>query len=165
MILSDLKAEGLFNLLVERMNIFTDPQKPLTVEEGIYPVNGPDELSPVVITCNFALTYFIVNGEIEGSRVPTWLLIKNTDGLSVLTAWAAGKFGADSIAEFVKKCGIENKIKHRKLVIPGYLAGIKGELEEELPGWEIIVGPREASGIPAFLRKFSAEIKESLKAA
>lgn len=164
MILSDLKAEGLFNLLVERMNIFTDPQKPLTVEEGIYPVNGPDELSPVVITCNFALTYFIVNGEIEGSRVPTWLLIKNTDGLSVLTAWAAGKFGADSIAEFVKRCGIENKIKHRKLVIPGYLAGIKGELEEELPGWEIIVGPREASGIPAFLRKFSAEIKESLKA-
>ncbi|MFN3505211.1 MAG: acetyl-CoA decarbonylase/synthase complex subunit gamma [Caldimicrobium sp.] len=163
-ILSDLKAESLFNLLVERMNIFTDPQKPLVVEEGIYPVNGPDEYSPVVITCNFALTYFIVNGEIEGSRVPTWLLIKNTDGLSVLTAWAAGKFGADSIAEFVKKCGIENKIKHRKLEIPGYLAGIKGELEEELPGWEIIVGPREASGLPALLKKTYAELQELKKA-
>ncbi len=161
-ILSDLKAESLFNLLVERMNIFTDPQKPLVVEEGIYPVNGPDEMSPVIITCNFALTYFIVNGEVEGSRVPTWLLIKNTDGLSVLTAWAAGKFGADSIAEFIKKCGIEGKVKHRKLSIPGLLASIKGELEEELPDWEIIVGPREATGLPAFLRKVSAEIKEAV---
>lgn len=164
-ILSDLKAESLFNLLVERMNIFTDPQKPLVVEEGIYPVNGPDEYSPVIITCNFALTYFIVNGEVEGSRVPTWLLIKNTDGLSVLTAWAAGKFGADSIAEFVKKCGIEEKVKHRKISIPGYLAGIKGELEEELPGWEILVGPREASGLPAFLKRLSAELKETALAA
>lgn len=160
-ILSDLTPESLYNLTVERMNIYTDPQKPLVVEEGIYPVNGPDEYSPVVITCNFALTYFIVNGEIESSRVPTWLLIKNTDGLSVLTAWAAGKFGADSIAEFVKKCGIEEKIKHRKLEIPGYLAGIKGELEDELPGWEIIVGPREASGLPSALKKLYQEIRES----
>jgi|GEM_PF-6509 len=160
-LLSDLKAEALYNLMVEKMNIYTDPQKPLVVEEGIYPVNGPDEYSPVVITCNFALTYFIVNGEIESSRIPTWLLIKNTDGLSVLTAWAAGKFGADSIAEFVKKCGIEEKIKHRKLEIPGYLAGIKGELEDELPGWEIIVGPREASGLPSALKKLYQEIKES----
>ena len=160
-ILSNLTPESLYNLTVERMNIYTDPQKPLVVEEGIYPVNGPDEYSPVVITCNFALTYFIVNGEIESSRVPTWLLIKNTDGLSVLTAWAAGKFGADSIAEFVKKCGIEEKIKHRKLEIPGYLAGIKGELEDELPGWEIIVGPREASGLPSALKKLYQEIKES----
>jgi acetyl-CoA decarbonylase/synthase gamma subunit (EC 2.1.1.-) len=158
-ILSELSAGALFNLLVERMNIYTDPQKPLVVEEGIYPVNGPDEYSPVTITCNFALTYFLVNGEIEGSRVPTWLLIKDTDGLSVLTAWAAGKFGADTIAEFVKKCGIAEKVKHRKLAIPGLLASIKGELEEELPDWEIIVGPREASGLPAFLRQLQEEIK------
>ena len=162
-ILSDLKPEALFNLLVERMNIYTDPQKPLVVEEGIYPINGPDENSLVAITCNFALTYFIVNGEIEASRVPTWLLIKDTDGLSVLTAWAAGKFGADTIAPFIKKCGIEEKIKHRKLIIPGYLAGIKGELEEELPGWEIIVGPREASGIPAFFKNFTEELKKEKK--
>lgn len=163
-ILSDLRGDALFNLLVERMNIFTDPQKPLMVEEGIYPINNPDEYSPVLITCNFALTYFIVRGEVEGSRIPAWLLIKNTDGLSVLTAWAAGKFGADSIAEFVKRCGIEQKVKHRKLEIPGYLAGIKGELEEELPDWEIIVGPREASGLPALLKKLYAELQEMKKA-
>ncbi len=161
-ILSDLRAGAIFNLLVERMNIYTDPQKPLVVEEGIYPVNGPDENSPVVITCNFALTYFLVNGEIEGSRVPTWLLIKDTDGLSVLTAWAAGKFGADTIAEFVKKCGIADKVKHRKLSIPGLLASIKGELEDELPDWEILVGPREASGLPQFLRQLSKELKEKI---
>ncbi len=155
-ILSDFRGDLLFPLLVERMNIFTDPQRPLVVEEGIYPLNGPDENSPVLVTCNFALTYFIVSGEIEGSRVPSWLLIKDTEGLSVLTAWAAGKFGADTIAEFVKKCGIADKVKHRKLVIPGYLAGIKGELEEELPDWEIIIGPREASGLPAFLKEWEA---------
>jgi len=158
-LLSDLRGDILVNLLIERMNIYTDPQKPLTVEQGIYPVNGPDEYSPVIITCNFALTYFIVNGEVEGSRVPTWLLIKDTDGLSVLTAWAAGKFNPDNIAEFVKKCGIAEKVKHRKLVIPGYVAGIKGELEEELPDWEIVVGPREASGLPAFLKTLDKELK------
>jgi acetyl-CoA decarbonylase/synthase complex subunit gamma len=158
-ILSDLRAGALFNLLVEKLNIYTDPQKPLVVEEGIYPINGPNELSPVAITCNFALTYFLVNGEIEGSRVPTWLLIKDTDGLSVLTAWAAGKFGADTIAEFVKKSGITEKVKHRKLIIPGLLATIKGELEEELPDWEIIVGPREASRLPTFLRQIQEKIK------
>jgi len=159
-IMSDLRPDILLNLLIEKMNIFTDPQKPLTVEEGIYPVNGPDEYSPVIITCNFALTYFIVNGEVEGSRVPTWLLIKDTDGLSVLTAWAAGKFNADNIAEFVKKCGIADKVKHRKLAIPGYVGGMKGELEEELPDWEILVGPREASGLPAFLKKLAKELRE-----
>ncbi len=155
-ILSDFRGDLLYPLMVERMNIFTDPQRPLVVEEGIYPINGPDEESPVCVTCNFALTYFIVSGEIEGSRVPTWLLIKDTEGLSVLTAWAAGKFGADTIAEFVKKCGIAEKVKHRKLVIPGYLAGIKGELEEELPDWEIVIGPREASGLPSFLKEWKA---------
>ncbi len=155
-VLSDFRGDLLFPLLVERMNIFTDPQRPLVVEEGIYPLNGPDENAPVLVTCNFALTYFIVSGEIEGSRVPSWLLIKDTEGLSVLTAWAAGKFGADTIAEFVKKCGIAEKVKHRKLIIPGYLAGIKGELEEELPDWEIIIGPREASGLPAFLKEWKA---------
>ncbi|PMP97472.1 MAG: hypothetical protein C0169_02980, partial [Thermodesulfobacterium geofontis] len=162
-ILSDLKPEVLFNLLIERMNIYTDPQKPLVVEEGIYPINGPDENALVAITCNFALTYFIVSGEIEASRVPTWLLVQDTEGLSVLTAWAAGKFGADTIAPFVKRCGIQEKVKHRKLIIPGYLAGIKGELEEELPDWEIIVGPREASGIPTFFKKIYEELKSNGK--
>jgi acetyl-CoA decarbonylase/synthase complex subunit gamma len=151
-ILSDLQGETLFPLLLERLNIFTDPQRPMVVEEGIYPVNGPDANSPVIITCNFSLTYFIVSGEIESSKVPSWLLIKDTEGLSVLTAWAAGKFGADLIAQFIKKNGIEDKVKHRELLIPGYLATIKGELEEELPEWTITIGPREAGHLPAFLK-------------
>ncbi len=104
------------------MNIFTDPQRPMATSEGIYEIGGPNENSPVLITSNFSLTYFIVSGEIEGSRVPSWLLVKDTEGLSVMTAWAAGKFGADLIAPFVKKCGIADKVKHRKLIIPGYAA-------------------------------------------
>jgi acetyl-CoA decarbonylase/synthase complex subunit gamma len=158
-LLSDLKPELLFPLLLERFNLYSDPQKPLVVDEGIYPINGPDEYSPVVVTCNFALTYFIVSGEIEGSRVPCWVLIKDTDGLSVLTAWAAGKFNADNIAEFVKKTGIAEKIKHRTLMIPGYVAIIKGELEEELGGWEVVIGPREANGLPVALRELAKRLK------
>ena len=153
-VLSDLQGDILFPLLLEQLNIFTDPQRPMVVEEDIYPINGPDENAPVLITCNFSLTYFIVSGEIEGANVPSWLLIKDTEGLSVLTAWAAGKFGADLIAVFMKKAGIEDKVKHRELIIPGYLASMKGELEEELPGWTITIGPREAGHLPAFLKEW-----------
>ncbi|MFU8819697.1 MAG: acetyl-CoA decarbonylase/synthase complex subunit gamma [Desulfurivibrio sp.] len=155
-VLADLQGDTLFPLLLERLNIFTDPQRPMVVQEDLYPVNGPDENAPVLITCNFSLTYFIVSGEIEGSKVPSWLLIKDTEGLSVLTAWAAGKFGADMIAQFIKKSGILDKVKHRDLIIPGYLASLKGELEEELPEWKIIIGPREAGHLPAFLKEWKA---------
>ena len=151
-VLSDFDGAGLFPLLLERMNIFTDPQRPMATSEGIYEIGGPDEDSPVLITSNFSLSYFIVSGEVETSRVPCWLLVKDTEGLSVLTAWAAGKFVPDEIAAFVQKCGIADKVKHRKLVIPGYAAQISGELEEELPDWEIIIGPREAAHIPGFLK-------------
>jgi len=153
-VLSDIQGETLFPLLLEQLNIFTDPQRPMVVQEDIYPVGGPGEDSPVLITCNFSLTYFIVSGEIEGSKVPSWLLIKDTEGLSVLTAWAAGKFGADLIAQFVNKSGIADKVKHRELIIPGYLATIKGELEEELPEWTITIGPREAGHLPSFLKEW-----------
>ncbi|MCI5167859.1 MAG: acetyl-CoA decarbonylase/synthase complex subunit gamma, partial [Candidatus Electrothrix sp. GM3_4] len=153
-VFSDLQGDILFPLLLEQLNLFTDPQRPMVVAEDIYPVTGPDENSPVLITCNFSLTYFIVSGEIEGSKVPSWLLIKDTEGLSVLTAWAAGKFGADLIAMFVNKSGILDKVKHRELIIPGYLATIKGELEEELPDWTITIGPREAGHLPAFLKEW-----------
>uniref|UniRef100_UPI004056EFB6 acetyl-CoA decarbonylase/synthase complex subunit gamma n=1 Tax=Candidatus Electronema sp. TaxID=2698783 RepID=UPI004056EFB6 len=153
-VFSDIQGDVLFPLLLEQLNIFTDPQRPMVVAEDIYPITGPDENSPVLITCNFSLTYFIVSGEIEGSKVPSWLLIKDTEGLSVLTAWAAGKFGADLIAAFVKKSGIADKVKHRELIIPGYLATIKGELEEELPDWTITIGPREAGHLPAFLKEW-----------
>ena len=151
-VMSDFAGESLFPLLLERLNIFTDPQRPMMVTEGIYPVNNPDENSRVLVTTNFALTYFIVSGEIEASKVPTWLLIKDSEGLSVLTAWAAGKFAGDDVGMFVKKSGITDKIKHQELVIPGYAASIVGDVEEELPGWTITVGPREAAHIPGFLR-------------
>jgi acetyl-CoA decarbonylase/synthase complex subunit gamma len=151
-VLSNLQGEALFPLLLERLNIYTDPQRPMTTQEGIYPVNNPDADSPVMVTCNFSLTYFIVTGEIETSRVPAWLCVMDTEGLSVMTAWAAGKFVGDAVGTFIKKCGVAEKINHKKLIIPGYAAGILGDLEEELPGWEIVVGPREAAHIPAFLR-------------
>jgi len=151
-VLSDFQGESLFPLLVERLNIYTDPQRPLATNEGIYEIGGPGENSPVLITSNFSLTYFIVSGEIEASKVPSYLLVKDTEGLSVMTSWAAGKFVADTIAPFVKKCGIGDMVKHHKLVIPGYAAVERGGLEEELPGWEILVGPREGAHIPAYLR-------------
>jgi acetyl-CoA decarbonylase/synthase complex subunit gamma len=151
-VLSTFNAEGLFPLLLERLNIFTDPQRPMTVKEGIYEIGNPDENSPVLITTNFALTYFIVSGEIEASRIPSWLLIKDSEGLSVMTAWAAGKFAGDDVGAFVKKCGIADKVKHTELIIPGYAAAIAGDVEEELPGWTITIGPREAAHIPGFLK-------------
>jgi len=151
-VLSDFIGESLFPLLLERLNIYTDPQRPMTVTEGIYEINNPDENSPVLVTTNFALTYFIVSGEIEGSRVPSWLLIKDSEGLSVMTAWAAGKFAGDDVGVFVKKSGIADKVKHQELIIPGYAAAIAGDVEEELPGWTITVGPREAAHIPGFLK-------------
>ncbi|RKY02792.1 acetyl-CoA decarbonylase/synthase complex subunit gamma [Candidatus Poribacteria bacterium] len=153
LVLSDFEGHVLFPLLVERLNIYTDPQRPMSVTEGIYEIGRPDENSPVLITTNFSLTYFIVSGEIENSRMPAYLLVKDTEGLSVLTAWAADKFVAETIAPFVKKCGIEEKVKHRKIIIPGYVARIAGELEDELGDWEVLVGPREASNIPAYLRE------------
>jgi len=151
-VLSDLRGEGLMPLLLERLNLYTDPQRPMATKEGIYEINNPDENSPVLVTSNFALTYFIVSGEIEASRMPAWLLVQDTEGLSVLTAWAADKFVAQTIAPFVKKSGITDRIKHNNLVIPGYAVQISGELEEELSGWKIITGPREAAHIPAFLK-------------
>jgi acetyl-CoA decarbonylase/synthase complex subunit gamma len=151
-VMSELTTEVIFPLLLERLNIFTDPQRPMTVTEGIFEIGNPDENSPVLVTTNFALTYFIVSGEIEASKVPAWLLIKDSEGLSVLTAWAAGKFGGDDVGAFVKKSGIMDKVKHTELIIPGYAAAIAGDVEEELPGWTITVGPREAAHIAGFLK-------------
>lgn len=151
-VMSDLQGEALFPLTVERMNIYTDPQRPLATTAGIYEIGGPNENSPVLITSNFSLTYFIVSGEVENSKVPSWLLVMDTEGLSVMTAWAAGKFVADAIGPFVKKSGIAEKVTHRKLIIPGYAAVEAGGLEEELSGWQILVGPRDGAHIPAYLK-------------
>jgi acetyl-CoA decarbonylase/synthase, CODH/ACS complex subunit gamma len=154
-ILSDLNGETLFPLLLERLNVYTDPQRPMTVIEGIYPIGDPAADSPVLVTTNFALTYFIVSGEIEGSRVPSWLLVKDSEGLSVMTAWAAGKFAGDEVGMFVKKSGIADKVQKKELIIPGYAAAIAGDMEEELPDWKIIVGPREAAHIPPFIKNLA----------
>jgi acetyl-CoA decarbonylase/synthase, CODH/ACS complex subunit gamma len=152
-VLSDFRGESVFPLLVARLNIFTDPQRPMMMQQGIYPIGNPTEDSPVLITTNFALTYFIVSGEIESSRVPSWLMVMDTEGLSVLTAWAAGKFVGDAIGQFVKKSGITEKVKHRKIVIPGFVAAVSGDLEEELgPDWEVKIGPREAAHLAPFLK-------------
>jgi acetyl-CoA decarbonylase/synthase complex subunit gamma len=151
-ILDHLEAAAVYALLTLRQNVYTDPQKPIQVEPKLYEVGsaGPD--SPVLITTNFSLTYFSVSGEVEGAGVPAWLLVADSDGQSVLTAWAAGKFDAEKIAKTVKDSGIESRISHKKLVIPGHVAGLSGEVEEELPGWQIMVGPRDAVDIPNYLK-------------
>jgi len=143
-----------YPLLTLRLNIYTDPQKPIQVTPGLYDISNPTPESPLLVTTNFSLTYFSVAGEIEGSGLPAWLLVTDSEGMSVLTAWAAGKFDAEKIAKSVKAMNVPDKIKHRKIVIPGFVSTISGELEEELPGWEILVGPREAIGIPAYLKQW-----------
>jgi acetyl-CoA decarbonylase/synthase complex subunit gamma len=142
----------IYPLLTLRQNIYTDPQKPIQVTPGLYEINGPQPDSPLLVTTNFSLTYFSVAGEVEGSGKPTWLLIVDSEGMSVLTGWAAGKFDAAKIAKSVQQFNVPSKISHKKLVIPGLVATLSGELEEELPGWEIRVGPREAIDIAAYLK-------------
>ncbi|MDR0596868.1 MAG: acetyl-CoA decarbonylase/synthase complex subunit gamma [Clostridiales Family XIII bacterium] len=151
--MSYAQALPLFGL---RQNIYTDPQKPMTVETGNYPLNGADENSVCAVTVDFALTYFIVSGEIERSGIPVNLIIPDAGGYSVLTAWSAGKFSAGSIAAFIKEADIESKVKNRNLLIPGKVAVLKGELEENLPGWNIIVSPGEATSLVKFLKELDA---------
>ncbi|MFH1860021.1 MAG: acetyl-CoA decarbonylase/synthase complex subunit gamma [bacterium] len=156
-ILSTLDPHYTYPLFCLRMNIYTDPQRPMTMEEKVYEFNNPDKDSPILVTTNFSLTYFLVTGEIESSRKPVWLAIQNTEGLSVLTAWSAGKFNAESIAKFIKSSGIIEKVSHRNIVIPGYVAELSGDLEEELGhGWKVTVGPREAPALPGFLKQWQA---------
>lgn len=153
-IMRDIPGHSLFPLLLERLNIYTDPQRPMKTDEGIYGINDPGPEAPILVTCNFSLTYFIISGEIETSRVPTWLFVKDTEGLSVLTAWAAGKFSGDDIGLALKKTGVGEKLNKRDVVIPGLAAVISGDLEEELGSdWNIKIGPREGGIIPSFLRQ------------
>jgi acetyl-CoA decarbonylase/synthase complex subunit gamma len=151
-VLSGFDPALVYPLLVLRANLFTDPQKPIQVEPGIYPINKPSADDPVMVTTNFSITYFAVANEVESSGIPGWLLVADAEGMSVLTAWAAGKFDAEKIAKTVKGTGIAEKVSHRKVVIPGHVAVLLGELEEELPGWEIKVGPREAVDLPRYLK-------------
>jgi acetyl-CoA decarbonylase/synthase, CODH/ACS complex subunit gamma len=152
-VLDHFSPEALYPLLVLRENIYTDPQKPIQVQPGLYEINNPTPEDPLLVTTNFSITYFSVANEVEGSGLPAWLLVTDAEGMSVLTAWAAGKFDAERIAKDVKQFGVADKISRRRLIIPGHVSVISGEVEEELPNWEVRVGPREAVDLPAFLKQ------------
>lgn len=139
-------------LITLRLNIYTDPQKPIAVESKIYEIGNVDNSSPVYVTTNFSLTYFCLAGDVESSRVPGYILPVDTDGVSVMTGWAAGKFTPEKISEMLQESGISDKVEHRKVIIPGGVAVLSGKLQE-LSGWEVIVGPRESAGIPTFLKQ------------
>jgi acetyl-CoA decarbonylase/synthase, CODH/ACS complex subunit gamma len=151
-VLPEFNKAQLATLMALRQNIYTDPQKPIQVEPKIYPVGEPDENSPVFITTNFSLTYFIVSGEIENSGISAWLLVPECEGMSVLTAWAAGKFSGATIGKFAREIELEDKVATREIIIPGYVAQISGELEESMPGWKVIVGPQEAGDLESFVK-------------
>lgn len=151
-VLPDFDASQLVALMTLRLNIYTDPQKPIQVEPKVYAIGEPDRNSPVFVTTNFSLTYFIVSGEIENSGISAWLVIPECEGLSVLTAWAAGKFSGSQIAKFIKEVDLESMVDTREIIIPGFVAQISGELEESLPGWKILVGPQEANDLEGFIK-------------
>jgi acetyl-CoA decarbonylase/synthase complex subunit gamma len=151
-VLLDAAAKSeLLPLCALRQNLFSDPQVPAQVEPGVFAIGdaGPD--SPVYCTTNFSLTYYTVEGELSGAKIPAWLIATPTDGTSVLTAWAAGKFTADKIAEFIGEIDLASKVNHKKLVIPGYVAVLKAPIEEK-SGWTVMVAPNEAAGLPAYAK-------------
>ncbi len=152
-VLGDFSPEKVYPLLVLRENIYTDPQKPIQVQPGLYEINGPKPESPLLVTTNFSITYFSVANEVEASGLPAWLMVADAEGMSVLTAWAAGKFDAERIAKSIKAFNVESKVSRKRIVLPGHVAVLSGELEGELPGWEIKVGPREAVDLPAFMKQ------------
>jgi acetyl-CoA decarbonylase/synthase complex subunit gamma len=152
-VLDHFTAELAYALLVLRQNIYTDPQKPIQVQPGLYEINNPTAESPVLVTTNFSITYFSVANEVESSGLPAWLLVTDAEGMSVLTAWAAGKFDSERIAKSVHTFNVADKISQKRVVLPGHVAVLSGELEGDLPGWEIRVGPREAVDIPKFMKQ------------
>jgi acetyl-CoA decarbonylase/synthase complex subunit gamma len=152
-VLDTFTPELAYALLVLRENIYTDPQKPIQVQPGVYEINNPTADAPALVTTNFSITYFSVANEVEGSGLPAWLVVTDAEGMSVLTAWAAGKFDAERIAKAVKEFDVASKINKKRIVLPGHVAVLSGELEEELAGWEIRVGPREAVDLPAFMKQ------------
>ncbi len=145
-------APSLLALLTIRMNIYTDPQKPVQVEPKLYAIGQPNEHSPVLFTTNFSLTYYTVQADVEASRVPAYILCVDTEGTSVLTAYSGDKLNEKIVHNAMKKANLESVVKHRRLIIPGYVAEMSGALEEE-SGWEVVVGPRESSVIPKFLQE------------
>ena len=152
-VMEDMSYARALPLYGLRQNIFTDPQKPMKVEAKIYPINGADENSPCVLTVDFALTYFLVAGELERSGKPVNLIVTDASGMSVLTAWAAGKLSASSVKKTLEELDVENRIRNRTLIIPGKVAVLKGEIQEKLPGWNVVVGPQEAAQLPKYMKE------------
>jgi len=150
-LLKGIESWQVLSLLTLRQNIYTDPQKPLQIEPKLYPVGQVSDKSPVLVTTNFSLTYYTVLGEVEASKVPSYIISVDTEGMSVLTGWAAEKFTPEKIADSINKFGVKDAVSHTRLIIPGYVAVISGDLEDK-SGWQVMVGPKEASGIPSFLK-------------
>lgn len=155
-IVKNFSREFVFPLLVARQDIYADPQKPVQVEPKVYEIGKVGKNSPVLVTTNFSITYFTVAGEVESSKVPAYIVCCDAEGMSVLTAWAAEKFTPEKIVETFKKVGIEKIVSHKKVTIPGYVAVMSSKLEDVLSGWEISVGPREASGLTNYLRNWKS---------
>ena len=162
-VMEDMSYAQALPLYGLRQNIFTDPQKPMKVESKIYPINGADENSPCVLTVDFALTYFLVAGELERSGKPVNLIVTDASGMSVLTAWAAGKLSTSSVKKTLEELDVENRIRNRILIIPGKVAVLKGEIQEKLPGWNVVVGPQEAAQLPKYMKE--KEYEAAVKAA
>lgn len=152
LIMHEVDGWALLPTTVLRQNIYTDPRKPVAVEPGLRMFGTPDENSPVMFTTNFALTYFTVASDIESAKINTYLLVIDTEGIAVDSAVAGRKLTAEKVADALKATGIENKVKHRKLLIPGKAARLSGEIEET-SGWQVLVGPRDSSDIPKFLQE------------
>ena len=151
-VLDSIEEDVLLPIITMRQNIYTDPQKPVTVEPKLYKFGSPDQTSPIMVTTNFSLTFYTVSPEIEASGHPAYLLVTDSEGMSVLTAWAAEKFTPEIIADTMKKTELESIVSHKKIIIPGYVAVLSGKLED-VSGWQVLVGPKEASGIPKYLKE------------
>ena len=151
-VVNSAEPEHILPVITLRLNIYTDPQKPIAVESKIYEILDPGPDAPVLITTNFSLSYFNVAGDTEASRMPAYIIPVDTDGISVLTAWAAGKFSPESIADTIKKLGIMDKVNHNKIIIPGGVAVLSGQTAE-LTGCEVLVGPRDSAGLNAFFKQ------------
>jgi len=152
-VLDNFDPANAYGLLVLSANIYTDPQEPIQVTPGIYEINDPGPEDPMLVTTNFSITYFSVANEVESMGIPTWLLVTDSEGMSVLTAWAAGKFDAEIIAKDAKRFKADEKLTKKRIVLPGHTAVLSGELEEELPDWEVKVGPKEAVDLPAYMKE------------
>jgi acetyl-CoA decarbonylase/synthase complex subunit gamma len=151
-VIETIEPYAILPMLTTIMNVYTDPQKPVQVEAKVYPISDVTENSPLLFTTNFSLTYYTVESDVEASRVPCYILVVDTEGTSVLTAYSGDKLNEKTVADALKKHGLAEMVKHRKLIIPGYVAVMSGKLEEAT-GWEILVGPRESSMLPKYLQE------------